>query len=196
VGPGSASGTAAIDVPYPSLAAAFDNTGITDDANPSAGAFASSGKTYSAQALAAAGLSGGPVSFGGASFTWPATAGQPDNVEANGQVIALTGSGSALDFLGSSTSGTQGGTGTVYYTDGSTQPFTVSFSDWWAPAPTDQVVATAAYINSPADRFSHTGSVYFTSVPLQPGKTVAAVALPVTGTSPNPGMHVFAMAIR
>jgi beta-glucosidase len=196
VGPGSASGTATVDVPYPSLAAAFDNTGITDDANPSAGAFASSGKTYSAQALAAAGLSGGPVSYGGASFTWPATAGQPDNVEANGQVIALTGSGSALGFLGSSASGTQGGTGTIYYADGSTQPFTVSFSDWWAPAPTDQVVATAAYINSPTGRFGHTGSVYFASVPLQPAKTVAAVALPVTGTSPNPGMHVFAMAIR
>ena len=194
-GASPATATADVNVPFASLAAAYDNTGITDDANPSAGAFASSGKTFSAQALATAGIAGGPVSFGGASFAWPATTGQPDNVEANGQVIAASGSGNALSFLGASTNGTQGGTGTIYFTDGTSEPFQLSFSDWWVPASTDQIVATATYINQPTGRFDHAASVYFASVPLPAGKSVAAVALPTTGTSPNPGLHVFAMAV-
>jgi len=131
-GGGTATGTATVSVPYSSLSAAYDNIGITDDNNPGAGAFASSGKTYSAQALAAAGITAGSaVTYGGTSFTWPsASPGAPDNVEANGQVVALSGSGSTLAFLGASTNGTQGGTGTVYYSDGTSQQFTASFSDW------------------------------------------------------------------
>ncbi|HEY3716492.1 MAG TPA: GH92 family glycosyl hydrolase [Jatrophihabitantaceae bacterium] len=181
----------------PTLAQAFNNTGITDDANPAAGAFIDSGKTYSAQALAAVGLTtGGTVNYGGSTFTWPGAApGTPDNVEANGQVISVSGSGSRLAFLGSSASGTHGGTGTIFYTDGSTAPFTLSFSDWWNPAAADQVVATAPYINAPTGRFNHTGNVYYAAVPLAAGKTVAAVALPTTGTSPKAGLHVFAIAI-
>jgi beta-glucosidase len=191
---GTATATATVHVPYASLAAAADNTGITDDANPAAGAFASSGKTYSSQALAAAGVAPGPLSYNGTTFSWPS--GSPDNLEANGQVVHVSGSGSRLAFLGASTNGTQGGTGTLYFTDGSTQPFTLSFSDWWTPAATDQVVATAGYINDPvAGHFNHIGCIYYAAVPLPAGKTVAAVGLPVTGTSPNPGLHVFAMAV-
>lgn len=197
-GDGKATATTNVNVPYSSLAAAFDNKGITDDANPSAGAFASSGKTYSAQALSAAGLNrGGTVTHADTTFTWPdAAPGTPDNVEANGQVVMASGPGKSLGFLGAATNGTQGGTGTIYYTDGSTEPFTVSFSDWWTPADTDQVVATGDYINAPEGRYDHKGNVYYASVPLQAGKTVQAVALPRTGTSPNPGMHVFAMTVH
>ena len=197
-GNGKATGTASVDVPHASLSAAFDNTGTTDDANPSAGAFASSGKTYSAQALAAAGITrGGTVTYAGTPFTWPDVApGTPDNVEANGQVILASGTGKTLGFLGAATNGTQGGTGTVYYTDGSTEPFILSFSDWWTPADTDQTVATCTYINAPEGRYDHKGSVYHAAVPLRSGKTVQAVALPRTGTSPGPGMHVFAMTVH
>jgi predicted alpha-1,2-mannosidase len=179
------------------LASHFNNIGVTDNANPSAGAFASSGKTYSAQALAAVGITpGSTVSYHGTTFTWPdAAPGTPNNVEAGGQLIGISGTGSTLAFLGASTSGTHGGTGTVYYTDGSTQQFTVSFSDWWNPASTDQVVVTMPYQNQPAGQFQHPASLYYTSVPIQPGKQVAAVALPATGTSPGPGMHIFAIAI-
>jgi hypothetical protein len=182
----------------PSLDKVFNNTGITDDADPSAGAFGSSGKTYSAQALAAVGITpGGTVSYDGTTFTWPNVApGTPDNVEANGQPISVSGTGSKLAFLGSSFSGTYGGTGTIFYDDGSTQQFALSFSDWWNPAPTDQVVAKAPYINAPTGRYAHTASVYYSAVPLEAGKTVAAVALPPTGkVSPSAGMHVFAIAI-
>jgi beta-glucosidase len=197
-GSGTSTGTATVAVPYSNLAAAFDNTGITDDGNPSAGAFASSGKTYSAQALAAAGITpGNPVTYDGASFTWPdVAAGTPDNVEANGQVVAVHGSGSTLALLGASTNGTQGGTGTVYYADGSTSPFTASFSDWWDPASNDQVVTTMPYQNAPTGKYNHTASLYFTTVPIQSGKDVVAVGLPTTGASPGPGMHVFAMTVK
>jgi beta-glucosidase len=197
-GAGSSTGTASVAVPYRNLAAAFDNTGVTDDGNPGAGAFASSGKTYSAQALAAAGITpGSSVTYAGTSRSWPdAPAGRPDNVEANGQVISLAGSGSTLALLGAATSGTQGGTGVVYYSDATSQQFNASFSDWWSPASDDQVVATMPYQNQPTGRYQHPASLYYTAVPIQPGKSVVAVALPTTGSSPGPGMHVFAMTIK
>jgi hypothetical protein len=137
------------------------------------------------------------VSYGGTTFTWPnAAPGTPDNVEANGQPISVSGTGTKLAFLGSSFSGTYGGTGTIFYDDGSTQEFSLSFSDWWTPAPTDQVVAKAPYINAPTGRYNHTANLYYSSVPLSAGKTVTAVALPPTGkVSPAAGMHVFAVAI-
>jgi beta-glucosidase len=194
---GTSTSSASVDVPHPSLASVYDNRGITDDADPAAGAFVDSGKTYSTQALAAAGIRPGPLSYADTSFNWPAaTAGQPDNVEANGQVIALSGSGSSLAFLGASASGSHGGTGTVYYTDGSSEPYTLSFSDWWSPAPGDHVVATAPYVNAPTGRYNHTASIYYTTVPLQAGKTVQAISLPATGSSPKPGMHLFALATK
>jgi hypothetical protein len=188
-------GTANVSVPYPALSAAFDNRGITDDNDPGKGGMAASGNAYSAQALAGVGISPGPLGFAGTTFTWPEGVGVPDNVEANGQVIDLRGSGGTLAFLGASVSGTQGGQGTVYYTDGSTGSFTLSFSDWWHPAAGDRVVGTAPYINSPTGRLNQTGSVYYAAVPLDAGKTVQAVRLPVTGSSPGPGLHVFAAAI-
>jgi beta-glucosidase len=195
--PGTSTSSAGLKVPFPSLASVYDNRGVTDDANPAAGAFVDSGKTYSAQALAAVGVRPGPLSYGAASFTWPAAgAGLPDNVEANGQVFTFRGSGDSLAFLGASASGAHGGTGTVFYTDGTSQPYTLSFSDWWNPAAADQVVATAPYINAPTGRYGHTADIYYTTVPLQAGKTVQAIALPATGSSPTPGLHIFAIATR
>jgi kynureninase len=137
------------------------------------------------------------VNYNGTSLVWPnVPAGQPDNVEADGQVIALSGSGSTLAFLGAGTNGTQGGPGTVYYSDGTSQQFTASFSDWWTPAATDQVVTTMPYQNQPTGQFQHSASLYYTAVPIDPSKSVVAVALPMTGSSPGPGMHVFAMTVK
>ncbi|WP_433894332.1 GH92 family glycosyl hydrolase [Streptomyces sp. CA-111067] len=186
----------------PPLAASFDNSGTTDDADPTAGAFGDSGKTYSAQALASVGITpGGTVAYDGTTFTWPKSApGTPDNVEADGQVVSVsgpsTGAATRLAFLGSSFSGTHGGTGTIFYTDGSTQDFPLSFSDWWTAAAGDHVVATAPYINAPTGRYDHPANLYYASVPLAAGRTVAAVTLPPTGdSSPAPGMHIFAVAV-
>ena len=69
---GTFSSSAQTNVPYASVAAAYDNTGISNDNAPAAGAFDGGGLNFSAQALAADGfVSGQPVTVGGTSFTWP-----------------------------------------------------------------------------------------------------------------------------
>ena len=92
-------------MPAPNLAATFDNTGVTDnsDTSPSPGfeGFDGDGTTYSAQGLATAGLTpGSTVTADGLTFTWPnVPSAQPDNTMAEGQTIAVSGSGSKLGFL-------------------------------------------------------------------------------------------------
>ncbi len=192
--------------PYPSLSAAYDNVGITSDSDTSPGDFDGTGDSYSAQALAAGTPNpltpGGTVSIGGVPFTWPnVAAGQPDNVLAEGQSFALSGSGSTLGFLGASTLATTTGAGTITYTDGSTQAFTLSFGDWGSGNPTSgtSLVTTTSRWNT-ATGANGTGgvkNVYFTSVPLQAGKSVAFVTLPniSNGVGGVAAMHVFAVAI-
>jgi len=91
--------TAQVNVPAPNLAATFNNTSVTDNSNtnPSPGfeGFDGTGTTYSAQGLATAGLTpGGPVTAAGLTFTWPSEpSAQPNNTMAQGQTIAISGSG-------------------------------------------------------------------------------------------------------
>jgi beta-glucosidase len=197
VGPASVSGSASVTVPYPSLSAAYDDAGVSDDSDPAAGNFDGGGYSYSAQALASAGVTpGAAVSSGGFSFTWPdVPAGQPENVTLNGQIVNLSGSGSELALLGAGAFGTQTGQVTVQYTDGTTSAGTITLSDWYADAadPGDSLVATAPYWNEPAGSTlpkDHMVSLYLTTVLLTAGKTVARVTFPS-----NPDMHVFAYAI-
>ncbi len=202
-GPGTATATTATSVPYASLSGAFDNTAITDDSNPTAGSLDGAGRSYSAEALAAAGLTaGGTVHHDGMTFTWPsAKPASPDNVVAGGQTIAMSGSGSTLGFLGAANNGTVTGAGTVTYTDGSTQPFTLSLADWWANTAvgSGDIAATMPYINNQnGTHITRKVSVYYASVPLQAGKTVAYVTLPDISQgvgNGQPAMHIFAMGI-
>jgi beta-glucosidase len=196
VGPGTATGTANVTVPYPSLAAAYNDPGVSDDSNPAAGNFDGSGFSFSAQALASAGVTpGGTVSNSGFSFTWPnVPPGQPDNMTLSGQIVQLPGSGSRLGFLGAGSFGTQTGQVTVTYTDGSTSTGTITLADWYADAaaPGDSLAVTAPYWNIPPGSTSprnHPVSLYATPVPLAAGKTVARVTFPS-----NPDMHIFAAA--
>jgi beta-glucosidase len=178
---------------YPSLSAAFNDVGVTDDANPSVGDYGGPGYSFSAQALAAAGITpGSAVASGGFSFSWPdAAAGQPDNITPNGQVITLSGTGSQLAFLGAANNGIATGQVTVGYTDGTTSTATITLSDWYSNAadPGDSLVATTAHWNSPSGP-NHQVSLYLTTVPLTAGKTVAYVELPTSGN-----MHLFATAV-
>jgi beta-glucosidase len=200
-GRSSAQQTAQVSVPYPSLAAAFDNPGISDDTHPTAGNLDGGGYSYSAQALAGAGLTpGAPVTHDGLTFTWPdAAPGSPDNVVAGGQTVGVTGSGTTLGFLGTGDYGTTSGQGTITYTDGSTQSFTLSFADWWANAATGgDILASVPYINTAAGKLAQKVSVYYAPVPLAPGKTVRYVTLPDVAQAAVQGsatMHIFAMAI-
>jgi len=198
-------GTPTIGAPFSSLAAAYDNAGISDNSNPAAADFDGTGESFSAQALAAGTPTpltpGGQATFGGTTFAWPSAVGAPDNVIADGQTIDLSGSGTDLGFLGAAGFGTASGAGTVTYTDGSTQAFSLAMPDWFNNAAVDGVqiaTSTTSWNFSSSTQTPHPVSVYFSSVPLQAGKSVASVTLPTVSASAGNGvtaMHVFAMAI-
>jgi beta-galactosidase GanA len=201
-------GTATVNVPASSLAATFNNTGVTDDSNtsPSSGfiGFDGEGTSFSAQGLAADGITpGATVSAGGQSFTWPtAASGQPDNTMAEGQTIAVSGSGSSLGFLASANNSAESGTGTIYYTDGSTQTFTLNIGNFWYASgqngnPSNTQVAAVNYANYPTGSSGHTVYLFEQNVPLESGKTIEAVTLPSLGSAAgyNPALHVFGLAV-
>jgi hypothetical protein len=201
--PLSASGSGIqVTVPYTSLAAAFDNTGITDDSDPAPGNFDGYGNSFSAEALADAGITpGGQVTAAGVTFTWPdVPSGEPDNVVASGQVIAMSGSGSIIGFLGVANNAVVSGTGTITYADGSTQPFTIEYQNWITATPVggDVLVATTPYFNRTTKGAARTPSLFAATAALQVGKTVAFVALPdassTTVSTSTSSMHIFAIA--
>ena len=191
---------AATQVPYSSLAAGFDNVSITDDSDHSPtgfdGGLDGGGNSFSAEALAAAGLTPGTdFTYDGVVFTWPnSAAGTPDNIEADGRAFDVTGSGTTLGFLGAAANGASSGTITVTYTDGTTQQFTIGFGDWASTTPYagGQVAVTSAYGNTSSGTSPWKASVFYDSVTLPAGKTVQSVALPTAGSAP---LHVFAAAI-
>jgi beta-galactosidase GanA len=199
---------AQVQVPAASLAATFNNTGITDNADPDPSSsfigFDGIGTSYSAEGLAADNLTpGASVSAGGVAFTWPDVASaEPDNTMAEGQTIAISGSGASLGFLAAANNSAQSGTGTIYYTDGSTQPFTLDVGNFWYPAgqdgnPDNVQVAGVDYANYPTGSSGHEVYVFEQSVPLAAGKTVEAVTLPPLGSvvGYNAALHIFAMAV-
>ncbi len=198
-------GTATIGAPFPSLAAAYDNAGISDNSNPAAADFDGTGDSFSAEALAAGTptplTAGGQATIGGVPFTWPSVVGGPDNVIADGQIIDMSGSGNELGFLGSAGFGAATGSGTITYTDGSTQSYSISMADWYNDAPVsgDQIATTTTTWNfSSSTQTPHPVSVYFASVPLDPNKTVASVTLPTVGSGVGNGinaMHIFSIGV-
>ncbi|MEV5750456.1 glycoside hydrolase family 3 C-terminal domain-containing protein [Actinoallomurus sp. NPDC052308] len=196
-GEGSGAATTNVGIPYASLAAAYDNVGITDDADPSAGTLDGGEFSLSAQALAGVGITpGGKVAHGGFTFTWPdVPAGKPENVLAGGQAFDFSGAGSNLAFLGTANNGTASGSGLITYTDGTTQPFSIAFPDWWSSG--GDTVATLPYINSKnSGKVNQTVHLYMSTVKLQAGKKVQFITLPnvSTGGSGANAMHVFAVA--
>jgi beta-glucosidase len=198
------SGTPTVGAPYSSVAAAYDSIGISDDSNPGTADFDGTGESFSAQALAAgtptALTSGGQATIGGTTFTWPA-AGTADNVIADGQIIDLSGSGTDLGFLGAAGFGSATGNGTITYTDGTTQSYSLGMADWYnnAPVAGGQIAtATSSWNFTSSTQSAHPVSVYFASVPLEAGKTVASVTLPTVSSGVGNGvnaMHIFAIAI-
>jgi hypothetical protein len=191
-----------VTIPYGSLADAFDNVGVTADSDHAPGDLDGYGNSFSATALADAGIiPGGQVISGGVTFTWPDVAGGvADNVVANGQVIAFSGSGGTLGFLGAANNGTGSGTGTITYTDGSTQPFTIEYPNWITATPVDgdTLVATTSYFNRTTTGAARTPSLFAAFVTLDAGKIIAAVTLPdvssTTVSTSTVSMHIFAIA--
>ena len=122
---------------------------------------------------------------------------------AQGQTIAVSGSGSAssLGLLLAANNSAETGTGTIYYTDGSSQAFTLSAGNFWYPAgqngnPSGVQVAAVNYANYPTGSSGHTIYVFEQNVPLTAGKSIRAVTLPSLGNVAgyNAALHVFALS--
>ncbi len=173
--------------------------GITSAGSATAGNFDGIGDSFSATGLAADALSPGePLLHDGLAITWPNVApGQPDNVIADGQTIALTGSGSTLGVIGASAFGSTGGTFTVNYSDGSSSTATVTLADWidLSPAAGTDLLATTGGWN-PGGTIPV--SLFYAAIPLTTGKSVVSVTLPQVGQGVGkntPSLHVFNLTI-
>jgi hypothetical protein len=197
------------DVPRAAKAGAlstfFNNAGIVNNGVASTADLDGYGYNYSAQALATNGIvPGKKVRVHGLIFTWPAVgAGQPDNVEAGGQTVALPFKVSAntLGFLGAATAGPSGGMATIHYTNGSTQKIHLAFSDWTLgfkgnvkPLAGTSIVAKMGYRNTSAGVAVRSPVfLFYASFKLQKGKSVRSVTLPKT-VNGGP-VHIFALAL-
>ncbi len=158
-----------------SLAGAFNAVGISSDANPSAGNIDGWGYSYSSDVL------GTSVDAGGVSFNL-GTTGTPNAVKAQGQTVApASGRYSSLRLLGTGVNGTQTGTFTVHYTDGTSTRVQQTFSDWYLPtgAAHESTALTTAYRNATGSRDDVDNfSLYAYTIALDPTKTVKSVTLP------------------
>ncbi|WP_109510022.1 NEW3 domain-containing protein [Nocardioides speluncae] len=181
----------------PNLAAAYNNVGVTDESATTAGDFDGEGNSFSAQKLAAVGVTpGGTVTALGVDFTWPDVApGEEGNVAAGGQAVQLSGTGERLAFLGSGSSFGASGNVTVHYTDGTSSTGFFGFPNWSFQEPGTHgatLVASSDGRNRP-DGYGNAGIAYRVfahQVDIDPSKTVAFVVLPS-----SPSLHIFDMKL-
>jgi hypothetical protein len=183
----------------------YNSSAISADGTPITASLDGYGFAYSATALKTAGISQGvQIQAGGLSFAWPnSPPGGLDDVEAVGQTIPITPAtgGATLGFIGMATAGPSGGTGTVTYTDGSTQTFTLAFSDWalgghadGTPIAGNSVVVATPYRNRQSGTADETTVfLFYTGVALDSSKRVASVTMP--GSVNGGPLHIFAMSI-
>jgi predicted alpha-1,2-mannosidase len=201
-GTAGASSALSVDVARPGDIWPYYNAiGVSSDGQDVSEGYDGSGYTYSANALAADGITAGQaVTIGGVSYTWPdEQPGALDSIWSAGQVMpmSLPAGATRIGLLGSAIdAGSGGATGTltVTYTDGTSQQVPVTFADWTLGAgayslpSSDVIAATTPYrdltsgISQPVRTY-----VYATSATLEPGKTVASVTLP-TGSGGDIGI--------
>lgn len=181
-----------VTVPYGSLAAAFNNVGITDDATRSAGDLNSVHDSFDAAALAAAGLApGATVTRHGFTFTFPdVPAGQKDNVAPDGQYLALPPGTGNVAMLATSVNSASTIQPSYRYADGSTQPVTVNVSYWRNATPSDDNELVASVTTYRADRKMGDGSLFYVPLPA-PDASRQPVALVLPS---NANVHIFALA--
>lgn len=188
--------------PPGSLLRSFNNVGISSDSNPAAGDFDGQGFSYSAQALAAAGLRpGSTVTEDGANLQWPVVQpGFPDNVEAEGQSLALNAplGTNQLVVLGAAANSPDQ-TVILHYSDGTSTTLWLGLPDWTLDAGKStagarvQVVATLAYRNSDTGTSQNIDTyVFATGLPVNPTKTLTSITLPAAGTGAS--LHLFDLA--
>ncbi|MFJ2816060.1 GH92 family glycosyl hydrolase [Streptomyces sp. NPDC087294] len=183
------------------LLAAYGNTGVSDDAGEHDEAdYDGGGRSYSRQALAAAGLTpGGRGTVEGLTFTWPdSPSGRVDHISADGQVLQLAGGVRRLSFIGSGVNGDRSGAATVTYDDGSTGVLPLGLTDWTvgggggAVRYGNVVVGKAAYRNVAGGGKDAVAAHVFATEPFTApeGKRIVSVRLPV-----DHDLHVFTLAV-
>ncbi len=183
----------------------YNNIGISSDGTPNGADFDGDGYSYSAQALAAQGLTpGGTKTVNGLAYTWPnVPSAQQDNIQAAGQTIPVA-AGAPATKIGVIGSATQGNTQTnvvVHYTDGTSQTVTLGLSDWTLGAGTTKPAFGNTVVAATPYRDTTTGTnqtvttyIFEADAALSGGKPVASVTLqaPPAGG----GFHVFALGLR
>ncbi|WP_226900129.1 GH92 family glycosyl hydrolase [Nonomuraea phyllanthi] len=181
-----------------------NNAGIGDAASPGEANLDGPGFSYSAQALADAGLRPGePVTWKDFSFTWPdRKKGEWDNLRPGTEPIEVAAPDGAtkLSFLGSGTQGNPESEVTVTYTDGTKSTAKLGFSDWILDFGSDdpqfgnEIVATTPYRLFWGSWELHPINAYvYASQPitLDPGKKVKSL----TFSPVDEGrMHIFTWA--
>jgi hypothetical protein len=159
-----------------SLSGAFNRVGIVSDGSTFGGGFDGDGFALSAN------LMGNSVNWNGQRFNL-GTANSNNVVLAWGQTIALPqGNFSSLMFLADGVNGNQANlTFTVNYTDGTSQTFTQSFSDWYTPQnyAGESVAVSTSYRNvSNGTKQNGPFNVYGYKFSLNSSKTVQSITLP------------------
>ncbi|MFF2273620.1 NPCBM/NEW2 domain-containing protein [Agromyces sp. NPDC058136] len=190
--PKTVTGANQLYVAYGSLAGAYNADAISEIATAKAANFDGGGASFSAEALARAGVTPGStvtVGTGDAAieYTWPAPSGAADSVSPAGQTIALSGKGTHLALLASAATG--GGVNPeleLHYADGSVAKQGVYFPNWLLQASGLQgssVAITSLGRNSATNPNVYeypTGKyqVYSNVLRLNPSKELAYVVLP------------------
>ncbi|MWA07735.1 hypothetical protein E5671_00560 [Streptomyces sp. BA2] len=178
-----------------SLGACYDNVGISPDSDPSVANFDRHGNSYSQEALTAAGAArGAAINSSGMRFTFPdVPVGASDNTVAQGQTISLSGTADKLGFLLSASNGAATGTGTITYTDGSAQSYTLSSPDWLSTTPPSDGALAISTDRRNGPETSYPTSIFSQTVALTPGKSLASLALPPGGPlePSSPALHIF-----
>ena len=189
--------TANTTIAFSGVQAAFNGVGVAPSTDTGEGNFDGGGFSFEAQQLSADGFGpGDKVAVDGEALTLPdVSAGDPDEITAEGQVIDLNQRGSELGVLGAGTFGTQSGTVTITYTDGTTQTDTLSLADWYADsAATGTFIAASSPWNVPPSETSlfgpQTVAVYYAQIPVDASKAIASVTVP-----DNPQMHLFDIGV-
>ncbi|WP_329269726.1 GH92 family glycosyl hydrolase [Streptomyces sp. NBC_01451] len=183
-----------------SLLAAYNNTGISDDTGDHTEAdYDGGGRSYSRQALTAAGLPPGTRGrlASGPTFTWPSSPpGRPDNASATSQSIRLQAPAAQLSFIGSAVFGDRRTRATVTYTDGTTDTVDLALTDWTLGGGTgtvrygNEVVARTAYRNVSGAGRDPVPTYVFATSPFQApaGRRIASVRLPA-----DTDLHIFTL---
>ena len=185
------------------LASYFNNVGISDDCDPGTADFDGDGFSYSLQALAEVGVPpGAALDVDGLELAWPAAApGQPDNVIADGQAIAVGASSGAttLAVLASaSNAGVNGAWGlmTIDYADGTSQSVPLVVSDWTLDGGSvTPVVGNVPLVSTryrdPDDQSRP--DVFLIAIPLSSSQPVTRIELPRGSLGGE--LHVFDLTL-